>query len=218
MRECATSESTGASQRWMSMLTALAAAVVQCEESACIYSYQRIASVATERFPIGSSSLGIVTCCLVGSNPNGPCTITTTAAAPTPHTHTTHQPMPTPGFTHALHTAPHLAPICASYLSLIQWPETHRPDPQPPTLSTAAHAGDTAARLTVTAVGGSGYGCPGDATCSGFVYNICCDSYPQFTVNGGPQVGSASNKIDDNDNPVWNLAVSDGQTPSPTRP
>jgi hypothetical protein len=83
-------------------------------------------------------------------------------------------------------------------------------------LNYAAHAGNTAARLTVTAVRGSGYDCSGELSCSGIFGSVeCCDSYPQFTVNEGPQVGDGgtfsnlANRIDNNDNPMWNLAVSD---------
>ena len=88
----------------------------------------------------------------------------------------------------------------------------HANTTQPPSQNHAAHAGNTAARLTVTAVRGEGYVCSWDVICANTPafsswYN-CCDSYPQFTVNGEPQVGNDSNHIDDNDNPTWNLTVS----------
>jgi hypothetical protein len=49
------------------------------------------------------------------------------------------------------------------------------PAAPPPAPNDAAHAGNTAARLTVTAARGRGYDCAGDATCSG---SGCCDSFP----------------------------------------
>jgi hypothetical protein len=79
-----------------------------------------------------------------------------------------------------------------------------------PPVSNAVHAGNTAAGLNVPAVRGSGYDCSGDPSCSGwFGSGECCDSFPQFTVNGGSQVGNSGDRVDDNDNPTWNLAVSD---------